>query len=96
MSYRERLLNSLGDLLSTTLNRRVFLVSEPHNGLSKIMFHDGKRVLFYGTFHESEFLSPRFKEKVMMEAEMSVMSNFPSLRNPSTQHRIFPRRQPNR
>ncbi len=96
MSYSEKLLNSLGNLLSDTLNRRVFLISEPQNGLSKIMFHDGKRVLFCGAFHESEFFSPRFKERVMMEAQMSATSNFPFLQNLPTQRRIFLRRQQGR
>ncbi len=95
MKYRDRLLNSLGSLLSENLNRRVFLVSEPQNGLSKVIFHDGNRVLFCGSFHDSEFLSPGFKEKVLMEASASLEANSQFLRSQSMRPQIFRRRQLN-
>ncbi len=93
MKYRDRLLNSLGSLLSENLNRRVFLVSEPQNGLSKVLFHDGNQVLFCGSFHDSEFLSPGFKEKVLMEVNASLDPNSLFPQNPSMRPQIFRHRQ---
>jgi hypothetical protein len=93
MKYRDRLLYSLGSLLSENLNRRVFLVSEPQNGLSKVLFHDGNKVLFCGSFHDSEFLSPGFKEKVLMEVNASLETNSQFLQNQSMRPQIFRRHQ---
>ncbi len=96
MKYRDKLLNSLGSLLSENLNRRVFLISQPQNGLLKVLFHDGTHLLFCGTFHDSEFLVPGFKEKILMEASASLETNSVSLQSPSMRPQIFRRRQPDR
>ncbi len=84
MKELDKLLNSLGNLLSDNLNRRVFLVSESWNGLSNVLFHDGKQVLFRGFFHESEMFSPWFREKLLMDVEASLeKSNLLSPQIPS-------------
>ncbi len=97
MKELDKLLNSMGNLLSDNLNRRVFLVSESRNGLAKVLFHDGRRVLFRGFFHESELSSPWFKEKLLMDVEALLgKSNFLSPQIPSMQLHISPHRQQDR
>ena len=94
MKEFDKLLNSLGNLLSDNLNRRVFLVSESQNGLAMVLFHDGNHILFRGFFHESELFSPWFKEKLLIDVEALLgKSNLLSPQIPSTQLRIFQHHQ---